>query len=111
MIIKVPSADVVSASQPPPILTPAQFMWLLAYSGLDDVWEALEKHLKGTDRAAYADLKSNTVKASYHLDVVLAAIENLQPFVAAVAPGVDLSEKTVRTMWQTASTYGVDPVE
>ena len=111
MIIKVPSAAVVAASQLPPILTPAQFMWLLAYTGLDDVWEALEKHLKGTDRAAYADLKSNTSKASYHLEVVLAAIENLRPFVDVAAPGVDLSEKTVRTMWQTASTYGADTVE
>jgi hypothetical protein len=89
-----------------PVLTPRQFEWLLAYTGLDEVWAALEAHLKTTDRAAYARLRAERKATAFEHDTVLKTVAEFQPFAAAVAPGVDLSDAAINAAWEQAALYG-----
>lgn len=89
---------------PAPILTKPQFEWLLAVSGLDEVWEAVEtEQKKQTDRSTYATLRMNRNRGSFELDITLGFIDELAPVIAAVAPGVDLSTETVTALWEQAA--------
>lgn len=87
----------------PPVLSAARFAWLLAYTGLDDVWEALETALKQADRAAFATLKAQRAKREFHLSVTLAMVEQFRPQAEAAAPDVDLSEAAIRDAWAKAA--------
>lgn len=85
-----------------PDLTPKRFEWLLAYTGLGDVWDAVEAALKNTDRESYAMVKSERRAASYRIAVTLALVGQLRPIAAQVAPGVDLSDDAIKTAWKLA---------
>ena len=85
------------------VLTPSQFTWMLAFTGLDDVWVALEVYLKANDKAAYADLRAQTAKQSFRLPVTLAMVEQFKPIVSMVAPDTDLSEEAIRVAWLMAT--------
>lgn len=96
----------IIAAKPPvadPVLTPARFAWLLAFTGLDDVWEALETALKAADRAAFATLKAQRAKSEFHLPVTLALVEQFRKLAEAAAPGADLSETAIRAAWEQAA--------
>jgi len=84
------------------VLTPARFAYLLAATGLEDVWEAMEAYTKENDPNTYAILRANGAAASFHLVRTLAILAQLKPLTDAVAPSVDLSEATIRTAWATA---------
>lgn len=83
-------------------LTKPQFEWLLAYTGLDDVRDALELSLKGIDRATYATLKLQRNQTNFRLPVTLKFILDLSDQIALVAPDTDLSEPTIRAAWAQA---------
>lgn len=83
-------------------LTKPQFEWLLAYTGLDDVWDALEVSLKGIDRPTYATLKLQRNQTNFRLPVTLKFISDLSDQIALVAPDTDLSEPTIRAAWAQA---------
>lgn len=86
-----------------PILSASRFEWLLAYTGLDDVWAALETSLKGVDRAAYATLREQRSKQKFHLAATLAMVEAFRPQAQAAAPDMDLSETAIRDAWALAA--------
>lgn len=83
-------------------LTKPQFEWLLAYTGLDDVWDALEISLKSIDRATYATLKLQRNQTNFRLPVTLKFISDLSDQIALIAPDTDLSDPTIRAAWAQA---------
>ena len=90
----------------PPELTPRPFEWLLAHTGLEDVWDAVEARAKADgDRALYANLKAQRAASSFVLATTL-AFKN-EPAVlaitAAVAPDADLSDAAVGAAWDLAA--------
>lgn len=107
---KVKSGNVIAPYVAPeivvnlhPDLTPRRFEWLLAYTGLGDVWDALELALKDTDRAAFAKVKSERRAASYQIGVTLDLVAQFRPMAAQVAPGVDLSDDAIKAAWEMAA--------
>jgi hypothetical protein len=90
----------------PPELTPRQFEWLLAHTGLEDVWDAVQAWAKADgNRALYAGLKAQRAASVFVLATTL-AFKN-EPAVlaitAAVAPDADLSDDAVRAAWDLAA--------
>lgn len=88
---------------PAPSLSPARFEWLLAYTGLGDVWDALEAELRLVDRAAFASIRAQRRKSVYDLDATLAAVATWTEAAARHAGGVDLSEANIRAAWALAA--------
>ena len=86
-----------------PVLSPVRFAYLLAFTGLDDVWDALETSLKETDRAAFAVLRAQRAKSQFHLDTTLALVAQHREAAAAAFPGADLSERAIREAWELAA--------
>ena len=85
-------------------LSPAGFNWLLAYTGLDDVWAGLEAHFKTADRATYATLREAANRNTFRLTTTLAMVESFKAF----APDVDLSEETITAAWELAANRDAD---
>lgn len=95
---------VYTAPPPPPPadLSRAQFEWLLAFTGLGDVWDALQSTLKDTDRATYAAIKMERQRTLYRLSVTLAEVAKMRPLAAQIAPDVDLSDAAILAAWELA---------
>lgn len=89
-----------------PVLTPRQFEWLLAFTGLGDIWDALEADTKATDRGAYAQLRAERRSAAFHLPETLAIVSKFRPAAAAIYPNADLSDTAIKTAWAQAAQYG-----
>jgi hypothetical protein len=89
----------------PPVLTPKQFRFLLAYTGFQEVWDGLELVLKDTNRTAYAGLVAERASASFRLAETLALVNGFADQVAQIAPDVDLSEQTIRDAWAVAANH------
>lgn len=102
MIIKRPSPEQVEAQASTADLTKPQFEWLLAFTSLDEVWDALEDSLKVTDRPTYATVKLQRNQTNFRLPVTLKFISDLSDQIALVAPDADLSEPTIRAAWAQA---------
>eukprot|EP00752_Nemacystus_decipiens_P019183 g17239.t1 len=58
-----------------PELSPDQFEYLLALTGLEDVWDAVEADLKANNRPAYATLRAQRKKASFAFEVAMGFVE------------------------------------
>jgi len=84
-----------------PDLTARQFAWMLAYTGLGDVWDKVELQLKD-DRAQYAAVKSARSAGRFKIGATLEAVKMLKPVAQAVAPDTDLSEGAIRAAWKLA---------
>lgn len=97
-------AIIDSYVEPVPDLTPAQFAFLLALTGLDDVWANLETTLKASDRAQYAMLYAQKFQKRFVFDVTMAMVSR---FAAFVPPETDLSEPTIRAAWMQAHQQSV----
>ena len=80
-------------------LTRAEFEYLLASTGFEDVWSALEAALKGSDPALYATIRSQRVMPRFRLTKTLEFVALARPVLAQVLPGVDLSDTAVKTAW------------
>lgn len=92
---------------PAPVLDAPRFEYLLAFTGLDDVWDALFAALRETDRAAYAALKAQRAKGQFHLDVTLALVGQYRDAAQQTAPDADLSEGAIRAAWDMAATVEI----
>ncbi len=90
-----------------PILSPARFAWMLAFTGLDDVWEALEVLLKETDRASFATLKAQRAKSEFHLPATLKMVKSFRAIAEAAAPNADLDEASIRAAWALAAAAAI----
>lgn len=86
-------------------LSPPQFAYLLALTGFDDVWTALEANLKGKDRKQFAALKGERARSKFRLDLTLSMVAQFRPVADQVAPGVDLSEAAIRAAWDQAEAW------
>lgn len=86
-----------------PSLSPPRFTYLLALTGLEDVWDALELALRDTDRPSYAMLKAQRAKGRFHLERTLALIGQFQAAAADAAPDADLSEEAITAAWELAA--------
>lgn len=95
-------APYVAPPEPPPLapteipLTRAQFEWLLAYTGLDDTWSAVEAAAREADRALYADLRLERQRSVFRFDAAMAFIERVAEYIPA---GADTSEETIAAAW------------
>lgn len=86
-----------------PILDPPRFEWMLAFTGLETVWAALEAALRDTDRLAYATIRAQRAQARFRLPVTLALVDQFRAVAEAAAPGADLSEGAIRAAWAMAA--------
>lgn len=93
----------VEPDPPAPVLDAPRFEYLLAFTGLDDVWDALFSALRVSDRAAYAALKAQRAKGAFHLDVTLALVETYRTQAELAAPEADLSAETIKSAWMQAA--------
>jgi len=87
-------------------LTPVQFKWLLAFTGLEQVWDAMLEATKG-DPGTYAMLKAQLEQPTFRLGKTLDIIAQLSTQIANVAPGVDVSEPTIRAAWAQAEQVNI----
>lgn len=87
-------------------LTPRQFEWLLAVSGLDTVWDAVEGRLKATGNTdLYAFIKAQRKAGAFTIRDTL-AFKNRQQVMqvaAVVAPDTDLSDGRIVELWKQAA--------
>lgn len=91
---------------PPPDLSPAKFEFMLALSGFDDVWEALQSAAKAQgDMFTYATLKAERARPVFRLDVTIKLVASLADQAAAVAPNVDLNAEVITAAWMQAAEY------
>lgn len=84
-------------------LSPRQFVWMLAYSGLEETWDALEAHTKDTDPIIYANLKAQRAARAFEYDLTMAFVADMRPMAAQITPDVDLSEETISAAWDLAA--------
>ncbi len=89
-------------------LSPRQFIWMLAYSGLEETWDALEAHTKDTDPFVYANLKAQRAARSFEYDLTMSFVADLRPLAEQITPDVDLSEEAITAAWDLAAeqTFG-----
>ena len=96
----------IEGDKPAPVpatLSPSRFEWLLALTGLDEVWAALEGAARGSDRATYATLKAMRRSQSFHLSTTLEMVGTFRDQANALMPETDLSETTIRAAWDQAA--------
>lgn len=84
-------------------LSKVEFEYLLALTGLDDVWGALEAALKDTDRATYAAIRSQRVQTNFRQATTLGFVAQLRDLAATVAPAADLSDSAIIAAWETVA--------
>tara|TARA_R110000765_G_scaffold360259_1_gene450535 strand:- start:117 stop:425 length:309 start_codon:yes stop_codon:yes gene_type:complete len=94
MIIKINPAPYA-----PSDLSPRRFKYLLALTGLDDVWDALQAELKDTDRAAYAQVKAHRSASTFSQTKTLDLVAMFKDTATRVAPDADLSDEAIKTAW------------
>jgi hypothetical protein len=80
-------------------LSPRRFEYLLALTGLDDVWAALEAELKATDRAMFAQIKAQRSALSFSQEKTLGLIAVFADTAKRVAPDADLSDDAIKAAW------------
>jgi|GEM_PF-2986620 len=105
--------DAAPADLPPPPrpanLSPRRFEWLLAKTGLDEVWDGVERHLQSSadpaDRDRYASLRAARRARYFTLDDTLAMVAQFRPLVTQLFPGVDVSDAAIRAAWAQAEQY------
>ena len=85
-----------------PPLSSAQMAFLLALTGLDKVWDAVEAKVATVSIEEYAALRGHRARALFNFSVVLSIIESLGPHIP---PGVDLSPAALRAVWQRALAF------
>ena len=108
---QVRAGDGFETPPPPPsdadrILSPPQFAFLLALTGFDEVWDALEAAAKTGDRVQYAALRAERARPRFRLDVTLGIVAKFRNMAELIAPDVDLSETAIRAAWEQAEQYG-----
>jgi hypothetical protein len=80
-------------------LSPRRFEYLLAFTGLGDVWDAIQAELKTRDRAQFAQLAAQRRALSFSQVKTLEFVAMFRPVAAQVAPDVDLSDDAIKAAW------------
>jgi hypothetical protein len=80
-------------------LSPRRFTYLLAFTGLGDVWDAIQADLKTRDRAQFAQLSAQRNAGSFSQVRTLAFVAMFRPVAAQVAPDIDLSDDAIKAAW------------
>lgn len=104
----VEEPDPVAGPVEPMPLTPRQFEWMLAYTGLDEVWASVESAAKDTDRELYANLRAQRASKTFLLEVTLSFVEEAREMAEQLHPDVDLSEQAIRDAWDQAASQSFD---
>lgn len=86
----------------PPALTAAQFTFLLALTGLEDIWTEVEAQTRTTDRALYALLRGSRSRDQFRWDETLRLIAVFAPWLP---PSVDLSAAALEPLWMQAAAF------
>jgi hypothetical protein len=73
--------------------------------GFSDAWDALKLLLFDVNRPTYAALVSERASSVFLLAETLALVKGFTAQLAQVAPGVDLSEQTIRDAWAVAANH------
>ena len=84
-------------ADPLPDLNRAQFAFLLALSGFEQVWSGLEAAMQAADPLSYATLRGLRASDSFGFERVMAMIEAYRGWLPA-AP--DLSRDQVADVWR-----------
>lgn len=88
-------------------LSPSEFEYLLAYTGLEDIWYSLEQNYKPSDRAKYAFLRGLRKKQAFTQGTTLQLVAQFRPAAAAINPDLDLSDTAIKAAWTLAINSGV----
>ena len=100
---KAVQAIIDAYADPLPDLTRAQFSFLLALSGFEDIWAGLEHGLKASDPVAYATLRGLRDGDLFNYDRTMALIETYRPMLPA-SPA--LTPDQVADVWRfTAASF------
>lgn len=90
-----------------PVLSPAQFEFLLALTGFGAVWDQLAQAAKSAgDLAQYAALMAERRRSRFEQERTLNVVAQFRPVVAQIAPEVDLSEQAIKAAWDQAAAWG-----
>ena len=85
-------------------LTPSEFEWLLAYTGLGDVWDGMAAAMKGAadepSKLMRATLAENRRASFFRLDETLRVVPQFVDFAATLFPDVDLTKKAITAAWE-----------
>lgn len=100
----IPTLDLSNVTLPD--LTPTQFIYLLAVTGLEDIWDELEVSAKATNRKLYATLKASRNSATYRFQETLDMIQVFSPYLPETAPS--LSREVLEPLWIDASTFTIE---
>ncbi|WIY23792.1 hypothetical protein [Parasedimentitalea psychrophila] len=93
-----PPEPVVSTDPSDYPLTPAQFGWLLAKSGLEDDTETVLTAAKASDRDLYAELKFNLSQNAFRFEVTMGLVAQMIA-LGALADTPAVSEATIGDLW------------
>ena len=102
---EVTIADAPPPDPGPPELSPRRFEWLLAFTGLDDVWDAVQARAKAEgDRRRYAGFKAERMSGRFDFSAIRAfAGDPAVQAAAAERPHIDLSDAALRRAWDLAA--------
>ena len=88
---------------PVPDLSPAQFSYLLSFSGLEELWEALEATLKHEDRNMYATLRGSRNREVFRFEDTMKLVGIFSPYLPEGAPAI--TREFLEPLWLEASTF------
>lgn len=92
---------------PLPNLSPRKFKYMLAATGIDDVVEELLLMIKDSNRAAYAQIKSQLEGASFYEWEKSKLLKNqLMPQLLTINPNLLLDDDNLKLIWMIA--YSLD---
>ncbi|NIZ63279.1 hypothetical protein DL239_20130 [Sedimentitalea sp. CY04] len=88
-------------------LSPSEFEWLLGYTELDDIWDAMIASLKGStdeaDKRTRAALKAHRRKSLFRFATTLQLVSDFRPMAATINPNIDLSDAVIEAAWAKAT--------
>lgn len=99
-----PAPPEPSGSNPDDPLTRVQFEAMLAITGLEDVWSAVEAWAKLNNLPLYARLRGQRVNQTFRLEVTLDFVAEIRSLAAFLGIETDLSDEAIRTAWALAHT-------
>lgn len=89
-----------------PDLLPAQFYWLIATAGLEQVIDTLLENLRQTDLQKYAVYQGFLKGARYYeFSKALAMLTQAEPIITQAYPDLDLSIPTLKALWSQAAQF------
>lgn len=89
-----------------PDLLPAQFYWLIATAGLEQVIDTLLENLRQTDLQKYAVYQGFLKGARYYeFSKALAMLTQAEPIITQAYPDLDLSIPTLKALWLQAAQF------